>query len=85
MILWSNTDVAVGKIHAGHIPTKYVPIVLNMFIERLRRGLSIHPEFSENLTDHDRSSIWNKNYLLAGALSYIKVWIRFNGQLWLKN
>ena len=58
-----------------------MPIALNMFIERLRRGLSIHPEFSENLTDHDRSSIWNKNYLLAGALSYIKVFIRFDGQL----
>ena len=66
-------DVASGKIRPQDIPKRYVPIALNLFIERLRRGLSIHSEFSDKLSDYDRSLLWNKNYLLAGALSYVKV------------
>ena len=68
-----HLDVASGKIRAEEIPKRYVPSALNLFIERLRRGLSVHSEFSAKLSDYDRSLLWKKNYLLAGALSYVKV------------
>ena len=46
-----------------------------MFVERLRRGLCIHPEFSDQLSDFDKSLLWKKNFSLAGALSMVKVFL----------
>ena len=76
-----HIDVSSGKIRPQDIPKRYVPIALNLFIERLRRGLSIHSEFSDKLSDYDRSLLWKKNYLLAGALSYVKVFNPHNIRL----
>ena len=47
-----------------------------MFVERLRRGLCIHPEFSDQLSDFDKSLLWKKNFSLAGALSMVKVFLK---------
>ena len=48
-----------------------------MFVERLRRGLCIHPEFSDQLSDLDKSLLWKKNFSLAGALSMVKVFLTY--------
>ena len=46
---------------------------MGLFLERSRRVLKLHPEFSERLSDFNRSALWRSNYLLAGALCLAKV------------
>ena len=69
-------DVGVGRLKPQDLPPKYVQMSLKMFVERLRRGLCIHPEFSEQLSDYDKSLLWKKNFSLAGALSMVKVFLQ---------
>ena len=70
-------DVGVGRLRPTDLPAKYVHTGLKMFVERLRRGMCIHPEFSENLSDVDKSLLWKKNFPIAGALSMVKVLLSF--------
>ena len=35
--------------------------------------MNIHPEFGESLSDYDRSLLWKRNILTAGALLACKV------------
>ena len=70
-------DVGVGRLSPADIPAQYVQTGLKMFVERLRRGMCIHPEFSENLSDVDKSLLWKKNFPIAAALSMVKVFLSF--------
>ena len=68
-----HLDVGVGRLKPQDLPPKYVQMSLKMFVERLRRALCIHPEFSDKLSDFDKSLLWKKKFSLAGALSMVKV------------
>ena len=68
-----HLDVGVGRLKPHDLPPNYVQMGVKMFVERLRRGLCIHPEFSDQLSDFDKSLLWKKNFSLAGALSMVKV------------
>ena len=70
-----HLDVGVGRLKPQDLPPTYVQMGVKMFVERLRRGLCIHPEFSDQLSDFDKSLLWKKNFSLAGALSMVKVFL----------
>jgi hypothetical protein len=45
----------------------------NAFLERFRRALNHHKEFSERLSDFDRSVLIRSNRFISGALGIAKV------------
>ena len=75
-IIYLHLDVGVGRLKPQDLPPTYVQMGVKMFVERLRRGLCIHPEFSDQLSDFDKSLLWKKNFSLAGALSMVKVFLK---------
>ena len=66
-------DLTVGRIKKQNFPSKYAKENLKLAVERFRRCLNIHPEFGESLSDYDRSLLWKRNILTAGALLACKV------------
>ena len=78
-----NTDLAVGRIRKENIPPHYVKTGLKLFCERFRRGLNLHKEFSEGLSDFDRSALWKKNSMIAAGLSTCKVYILSREIVWI--
>ena len=53
-----------------------------MFVERFRRGLNLHPEFSEQLSDFDRSALWRSNYKYAAGIALCKVLLKNNVRIY---
>ena len=68
-----NLDLTMGRLEPRNIPPRYQKEGMNMMKERFRRVLSVHPEFSERLSDFDRSALWRSNYRMVAALSIAKV------------
>ena len=73
-----NLDYTVGRHEIKDFPNdkgniRFGQTGMGMFLERFRRVLGLHPEFSNGLSDFDRSALWRSNYLLAGALTLAKV------------
>ena len=73
-----NLDYTVGRHEIRDFPNdkgniRFGQTGMGMFLERFRRVLGLHPEFSNGLSDFDRSALWRSNYLLAGALTLAKV------------
>ena len=52
---------------------RFSQVGMGLFLERFRRTLRLHPEFTEELSDFDRSALWRSNYLMAGAICVSKV------------
>ena len=52
---------------------RFSKVGFGLFYERFRRSLRLHPEFTEGLSDCDRSALWRHNYLVAGAMCLSKV------------
>ena len=61
------------------IPPNFATLGIEVCLERFRRILRTHPEFSERLSDYDRSILWRSNYQMAAALILLKVINRSNG------
>ena len=66
-------DVSVGTTSISEIPPEFAQAGINMFLERCRRVTKLHPEFSQRLSDFDRSALWRSNYLMAVAVNFAKV------------
>ena len=60
------------------IPPNFATLGIEVCLERFRRILRTHPEFSERLSDYDRSILWRSNYQMAAALILLKVINRSN-------
>ena len=72
-------DYTVGRHEIKDFPNdkgniRFGQTGMGLFLERFRRVLRLHPEFSNGLSDFDRSALWRSNYLLAGALTLAKVY-----------
>ena len=78
-----HTDLAVGRITKENIPPDYLKVGIKLFLERFRRGLNLHEEFSERLSDFDRSALWKRNSLVAVGLTFCKVYIKDREILWI--
>ena len=59
------------------VAKEYGKTGINMFVERFRRGLNLHTEFSERLSDFDRSALWKRNSVLAVGLTLCKVYVTY--------
>ena len=66
-------DITVGRINKKNFPSNYAREHFNLSVERLRRCLNLHPEFSARLSDIDRSLLWKCNHTIAAALVACKV------------
>ena len=71
--VYLHLDYTVGKIAVDDFPPEHLKEKINMFLERFRRVLMLYPEFSERLSDFDRSALWRSNYLMAAALASARV------------
>lgn len=71
-------DLTVGRMKLKDIPPNFITLGVEMGLERFRSILRIHPEFSERLSDSDRSVLWKSNYQIAAALILLKVINPFN-------
>ena len=70
------TDLSVGRIKKKDMSPEFSKIGLSMFVERFRRGLSLHKEFSQKLSDFERSALWRNNYKYATGIALCKVCFR---------
>ena len=74
----SLSDLSIGRIKKEDISPAYSKIGISMFVERFRRGLNLHPEFSDQLSDFDRSALWRSNYKYAAGIALCKVLLNKN-------
>ena len=63
----------MGRLNPKDIPPTYRVMAQNVFLERFRRALNHHKEFSERLSDFDRSLLIRSNQFISGALAIAKV------------
>ena len=66
-------DLTVGRIKTKDFPQEYAHVQYNIAVERFRKCLAVHPEFSRQLSDYDRSLLWRSNQPIAAALAACKV------------
>ena len=76
IVLSYFTDLSVGLIKKEDLSPEYSKIGLSMFVERFRRGLRLHKEFSQKLSDFERSALWRNNYKYATGIALCKVSFR---------
>ena len=72
------SDYTVGRTELTQFASeaaniRFGQVGMGLFLDRYRRVLKLHPEFTVGLSDFDRSALWRSNYLMAGALCLSKV------------
>merc|ERR1712150_19791 len=78
-LLTTTIDLTVGRLPKSKLTPDYAETGKQLFIERFRRGISLHPEFSKNLSDYDRSALWKSNRAVAAALAFCKMFSSATG------
>ena len=67
------TDISVKNMRIEDIPPDFTKTGFLYAMERYRRMLKLHSEFSDGLNEYDQSALWRSNYLAAAALLVAKV------------
>ena len=63
----------MGRLKKEDISLEYPIECRKLGIERYRRCLNVHPEFSEVLSSSDRAMLLKRNLSISGALLACKV------------
>ena len=66
-------DFTVGRLKKEDISLEYPKECRKLGVERYRRCLNVHPEFSESLSSSDRAMLLKRNLSISGALLACKV------------
>ena len=66
-------DYTVGRLKKEDISPEYPHECFKLSVERFRRCLNVHPEFSEKLSSANRTMLLKRNLSISGALLACKV------------
>merc|ERR1719414_1925446 len=66
-------DFTVGRLKKEDISLEYPKECRKLGVERYRRCLNVHPEFSESLSSSDRAMLLKRNLSISGALLACKM------------